>query len=347
MCSSNKNKVRWPAEWEQQSFLQLTFPHANSDWAPLLDKVSVCFKHIIEAAARFQKVLVVCDNIPRVRRIFPEHPNIFFAEIPSNDTWARDHGGITVLRNKVAVIQDYTFNGWGNKFASDQDNQITRTLFEQGLFKSAQLNSIDFVLEGGSVESDGEGTILTTTQCLLEKNRNPQYTQNEIEDILMKNLGARRVLWLHHGYLSGDDTDSHIDTLARFCSPEIIAYTACTNPNDTHFSALQNMKAELETFTTNTGAPYKLIPLPLPDSCYDKEGNRLPATYANFTIINGAVLLPVYDVKQDNEAIEIFENIFPDRKIIPINCRILIEQHGSLHCVTMQYPEAVKLNIEN
>ncbi|WP_319482615.1 agmatine deiminase family protein [uncultured Draconibacterium sp.] len=347
MNNSLVQSLRLPAEWEPQSFLQLTFPHPDSDWAYLLEEASVCFVDIIEAAARFQKVLVVCDDVKRVRAYFSNTSNIYFAEAPSNDTWARDHSGITVVGNGKAIVQDYIFNGWGKKFEAARDNQITKSLFDQGILQHCELKSFDFVLEGGSIESDGLGTIITTTECLLEENRNPQYTQKEIEAILKQNFGAKRVLWLNSGYLAGDDTDSHIDTIARLCNENTIAYVGCNNPEDEHFEALQKMKTELEQFTTENGMRYNLVELPFPDPCFDDEGNRLPATYANFTIINGAVLLPVYGLKQDAEAVDILQQIFPEKEIIPINCRVLVEQHGSLHCVTMQYPEAVGLNIEN
>ena len=337
---------RLPAEWEKQSFLQLTFPHAKSDWDYLLDEVTSSFVDIILAAARFQDVLVVCDDVERVKSFFNSAENIFFVQADSNDTWARDHGGITVLQNGLPVIQDYIFNGWGDKFDASLDNQITKKLFGNGIFENCNLKSFDFVLEGGSIESDGKGTILTTSECLLSKYRNEQFSKQEIEKILSENLGAERVLWLNHGFLAGDDTDSHIDTLARFCNENTIAYVGCNNPDDEHYEALQHLKAELEQFKDFEGNKYKLVELPFPDACFDSDGTRLPATYANFTFVNNAVLLPVYGVPQDNEAIEILQCCFPDKEIIALNCRVLIEQHGSLHCVTMQYPGPVKLNKE-
>jgi agmatine/peptidylarginine deiminase len=340
-------KVRFPAEWEKQSFLQLTFPHQNSDWEYLLEEVTACFVEIIETTARFQPVLVVCDDVVRVKSCFRSTQNICFAEVKSNDTWARDHGGITVFEDGKAVVHDYIFNGWGNKFDARLDNQITQKLFEKDVFQNCSLKSVGLVLEGGSLESDGKGTILTTSECLLSKNRNEHLLKEEIENILKENFGADRVLWLHHGYLAGDDTDSHIDTLARFCNEKTIVYTRCEDPRDEHFEALGQMRAELEKLTDAEGNPYRLIGLPLPDPCFDAEGNRLPATYANFTIVNDAVLVPVYGVPQDNEAIKIIEECFPERKIIAVNCRVLIEQHGSLHCVTIQYPEPVQLNKKN
>lgn len=335
---------RLPAEWEKQSFLQFTFPHAESDWNYLLDEVSACFVDIIKATSHFQDVLVVCDNIKRVRSYFDSTQNIFFIQAKSNDTWARDHGGITVIENGKTIVQDYIFNGWGNKFDAHLDNRITKTLFEKNILKYCDIQSFDFVLEGGSIESDGLGTILTTTECLLSKNRNEQFSKSEIESILKVNLGADSVLWLNHGFLSGDDTDSHIDTLARFCNEKTIVYVACNNPNDEHFEALRLMKNELQQFKDYEGNPYNLVELPFADACFDDEGNRLPATYANFTIINKAVLVPVYGLPQDDEAIEVLKKCFPEKEIIALNCRVLIEQHGSLHCVTMQYPEPLKLN---
>lgn len=341
------NKKRFPAEWEPQSFLQLTFPHKNSDWAYLLDEATKCFVDIINAVSKFEDVLVVCDNIQQVKSHFKHTENIYFTELPSNDTWARDHGGITIYDNEKPVIQDYIFNGWGKKFDAGLDNQITRKLYEKGMFQDCIMEHFNFVLEGGSVESDGQGTILTTSACLLSKNRNEQFSKQEIEKILKTNLGAYRILWLNHGYLAGDDTDSHIDTLARFCDENTIAYVGCNNTNDEHFEALSKMKAELQQMVNSKEQSYRLVELPLPDPCFDDEGNRLPATYANFTIINGAVIVPVYGVLQDKQAIEILKGIFTEREIIQVNCRTLIEQHGSLHCVTMQYPEGVSLKMKS
>ena len=335
-----------PAEWEKQSFLQLTFPHPESDWNYLLNEVSSCFAEIIETAARFQNVLVVCDDIKRVQSYFKTTQNVYFTDIESNDTWTRDHGGITVLENGEAVIYDYVFNGWGNKFDAQLDNQITKQLFEKGVFKNCKLITSEFILEGGSVESDGKGTILTTTTCLLSENRNRNKSKSDIEKVFKTDFGCDRILWLENGYLAGDDTDSHIDTLARFCDENTIAYVGCDNQDDEHFEALQKMKAELSNFKNFNGLPYKLVELPFPDACFDNEGNRLPATYANFTIINDAVLVPVYGLPQDKPALEILQGCFPGKEIIGINCRVLIEQHGSLHCVTMQFPHQVKLNKE-
>ncbi|NUO00688.1 MAG: agmatine deiminase family protein [Saprospiraceae bacterium] len=335
-----------PAEWAPQSAVQLTFPHQHTDWAPVLNQVMPCFLEIATTIARFQKVVIVCHNPEEVRELVAgeEHiGKITLLQAPCNDTWARDHGGITIFENGRPVVMDFVFNGWGLKFPANLDNLITRYIHEQhGVFK-AEIRHGGLVLEGGGIESDGCGTLLTTAECLLSPNRNPHLSKPEIEAKLKEIFGLDRVLWLHHGYLAGDDTDSHIDTLARFCDPETIAYVQCTNTEDEHYEALGKMEEELKSFRTAAGNPYRLVPLPMPEACYDDEGSRLPATYANFLIINGAVLVPTYKVRQDQEALAILGSCFPEREIIGIDCSSLILQHGSLHCVTMQYPEGVLL----
>ncbi len=333
---------RLPAEWEPQSAVQLTFPHAGTDWAEMLDEVLPCFVEIAETISRFEKVLIVCPDAAEtnalLRNAVQEH--LVFAEIPSNDTWARDHGGITVFEAGKPVVLDFLFTGWGLKFPAFHDNRITRVLWEQGVLH-AEHRYPGLALEGGGIESDGQGTLLTTAECLLSPNRNPHLTKAQTEERLRELFGLDRVLWLHHGALAGDDTDAHIDTLARFCSPDTIAYVQCPDPQDEHYPTLLAMEQELQTLRTSDGKPYRLVPMPWPDACYAADGHRLPATYANFLIINGAVLAPTYRVPQDAEALRILAELFPDRETIGIDCRALIEQHGSLHCLTMQYPLGV------
>ena len=331
---------RLPAEWEPQSAVQFTFPHADSDWADVLDAVIPCFVEAITAVSRFEKVLVVCHNKAEVAAHLTGavQENIILAECSSNDTWARDHGAITIEENGQWVLLDFMFNGWGLKFPAFHDNLITGRLHEQGVFGTLPLRRPGLVLEGGGIESDGQGTLLTTTECLLSPNRNPHLSQAEIEAQLSEWLGVDHFLWLHRGYLAGDDTDSHIDTLARLCPDDTIAYVRCDDPEDEHYEALQAMETELQAFRTKAGHPYRLIPLPWPQACYAADGHRLPATYANFLIVNGAVLMPTYGVPQDEAALETIGHCFPGREVAGIDCRMLIEQHGSLHCITMQYP---------
>jgi agmatine deiminase len=336
--------LRLPAEWEEQSFIQFTFPHRNSDWAYMYDSIVSCFVEIIKATAQFEPVVVACYSVKEVSALFDStlFP-VYFAGIDSNDTWARDHGAISVLQNGSALLYDFGFNGWGNKFESSLDNKITRSLHYQVLY-SNELKSYEFVLEGGSIESDGMGTLLTTSECLLSSQRNPHLNKDQITQFLKEVFGLKKVLWLDHGFLNGDDTDSHIDTLARLCSPDTIAYVKCDLKSDEHYVELHAMEKQLQSFTNAKNEKYKLVALPFPDACYDANGNRLPATYANFLIVNGGVLVPVYNVPQDEEALRIIGEIFPERKVKAVNCRPLIEQHGSLHCITMQYPSQVVLH---
>jgi agmatine deiminase len=341
---SHDKRRRFPAEWEPQSFVQFTFPHADSDWASVLELVTPTFVNAITAVARFEPVLVVCDAVERVAPLLQHIPadRLRLVALPSNDTWARDHGGISIYENGEPVVLDFVFNGWGLKFGADRDNLLTRRLVEAGAIQAPR-RQMDLVLEGGALETDGEGTLLTTAECLLSPNRNPWMSKDAIEAALKDRLGLNRVLWLNHGYLAGDDTDSHIDTLARFCDPQTIAYVQCLDEQDEHYVALQAMEKELQEFRQANGEPYQLVPLPMCSPVLDEEGNRLPATYANFLIVNGAVLVPVYDAPEDEQALAVLKTCFPQHEIVSVPCRPLVLQHGSLHCITMQYPAGIRI----
>ena len=334
--------IHFPAEWEPQSGVMLTWPHSHTDWKPYLDEVIPCFAAIANAIIQREKLLIVCASKDDVKTALGniDESRIIFREIPSNDTWARDHGPIGIRLNGAPYVYDFAFNGWGLKFPAGYDNQITRQLYDSRAFSPevGYQSMLHVVLEGGSIESDGEVTLLTTSRCLLSKNRNEYKSKEEIADYFQMIFGLKRILWLNKGYLAGDDTDSHIDTLARFCNPQTIAYVQCTDKNDEHFKELSEMEQELQKFKTSEGKPYSLIPLPMAEPVYE-DGERLPATYANFLIINGAVLAPSYNSPLDEVARLQLQLAFPDREIILINCLPLIKQHGSLHCVTMQLPE--------
>nr|WP_285229144.1 agmatine deiminase family protein [Marinobacter sp. C7] len=340
-----------PAEWAPQSAVMLTWPHPGTDWASRLDEVEPVFDAIARAVLRFEHLVISCEHVFRVQELERDlnryaqenglPGRVVTVPAPANDTWARDHGPITVEIGDGPELLDFRFNAWGGKFPWEKDDALNRHLANAGVFGDSPLKSVDFVLEGGSIESDGQGTLLTTSECLLTPSRNPSLDRTAIEHLLSEFLGADRVLWLNHGYLAGDDTDSHIDTLARFCAPNHICYVACPDKEDEHYTALAAMEEELREFRQPNGEPYQLTALPWPDPVYDDDGERLPATYANFLIINGAILMPVYGVAQDDEAIETVRGIFPDREIIAIDCRPLVYQHGSLHCVTMQIPAGV------
>jgi agmatine/peptidylarginine deiminase len=258
-----------------------------------------------------------------------------------DDNWVRDTAPLTVETLDGATLIDFRFNGWGGKYPCTQDAAFARALVNTGIFMDARMEASEFVLEGGSIESDGCGTLLTSRYCLLNPNRNPGMTQADIEATLRDRLGASRVLWLSHGHVAGDDTDAHVDTLARFCDDMTIAYTACDDRQDEHFASLGGMENELRLFRTAAGAPYRLVPLPIPKAILDEDGTRLPATYANFLIINGAVLMPIYGDANDAVARERLSSCFPKREIVPIDCTALIRQYGSLHCMTMQFPKSI------
>ncbi len=335
----------FPAEWAPQDAILLAWPHKGTDWAPMLDETIECFINIIETVSRYQNVVVLVND--EKEKFDPgsfTYPDRIVKLIcPTNDTWARDFGPLFIKKGDNYVCPDFKFNGWGLKFAADRDNRIKNHLFDINLFSSkvSHNNQQNFVLEGGSIETDGNGTLLTTSACLLSPNRNGQYNKQQIEEKLKMILGVQRILWLNHGFLTGDDTDSHIDTLARFCNPDTISYIKCNDPDDSDYEELQQMEQELHSFRTPEGEPYNLIPLPMAEPVFEKDGHRLPATYANFLIINNAVLMPFYNSPKDYEAREIIQSIFPLREVIGIDCRALIKQHGSLHCVTMQLPRGI------
>lgn len=336
-----------PAEWYEQSGVQLTWPHADTDWKRMLTEVQACFLDIAKFIADRENLLIVVPHVDGTRRQLKaagiNMDNVRFLECPTNDTWARDHAAISVIDGEKASLLDFTFNGWGLKFPADLDNLIARNIAQSGILKGEYVNRLGFVLEGGSIESDGKGTLLTTEDCLLSPNRNPEMNKEQIENYLCTVFHLQRVLWLKHGYLEGDDTDGHIDTLARFCPDDTIVYVKCDEEEDEHYAELHLMEQELKAFKTIDGKPYRLLPLPFPSPIY-MEGLRLPATYANFLVINGAVLYPTYyQPEKDEQARKVLQVAFPDYEIYGIDCRALIKQHGSLHCVTMQYPKNILL----
>jgi agmatine/peptidylarginine deiminase len=335
-----------PAEWEHQSGVLISWPTKTTDWRHNLAAAETTYLELATQISQYSHSYICCkdsDTRQRVQKLcrdtnIPGERYTLFT-IPYDDTWSRDYGPLCLRRDTDIVWLNFEFNAWGGKYAFQQDRQLTQRLHQhlhQSFSNKRILENIDFVLEGGSIDSDGKGTILTTSQCLLDPARNPGLSKQQIGDKLKKSLGIHRVLWLDHGYLQGDDTDAHIDTLARFCNVETIAYVQCTNPADPHFNALSAMERQLQTFTQINGQAYRLIPLPLADSCINNEGQPLPASYANFLIINGAILVPGYGLDSDGLALTQLQKAFTGYDIIPIQCRSLVEQFGSLHCITMQ-----------
>ncbi|MGD0959132.1 MAG: agmatine deiminase family protein [Methylomonas sp.] len=342
--------IRFPAEWEPQSAVIIAWPHASGDFTNL-PAVENTYQFIATTISRFQTLVILCKNgehQEHIQSLLAGNPAVHYIQADYNDIWLRDTVFLSLeWRHPKAKAQllNFRFNGWGNKYPHDADNTLNFTLFAHPIFKGHPTATLDLVLEGGSVETDGLGTILTTKNCLLNPNRNPKLSADAISTQLRNYLGAKRILWLEQSNLAGDDTDAHIDTLARFVNPETIAYTSCDDPEDAHYAGLKNMAAQLQAFRTPTGQPYRLVALPLPKPISDEHGAVLPANYANFLIINGAVLAPVYDDPMDNIALERLTACFPAHEIIPAPCRPLVHQFGSLHCATMQIPAFVALNL--
>lgn len=324
----------------------LTWPHPGTDWRLLLEDADRVFAEIAREVALRERVVVACHDPAHRDHVQDllttagaEMSRVALYTAPSDDSWSRDHGPITVFDHDQPVLLDFHFNGWGRKYPHERDNQITRRLHQQGAFDGTELRGVDLVLEGGSIEVDGNGTLLTTTSCLLSPERNPEYDCIGLEGLFTELFSVQRVLWLEHGHLAGDDTDGHIDTLARFCDTQTIAYVRCDDPDDEHYEPLRAMEEQLRGFESAAGEPYRLVPLPLPAAQLDAHGRRLPATYANFLIINGAVLVPTYNDPADATALQTLQECFTEREVIGVDARPLIHQNGSLHCVTMQLPE--------
>ena len=391
-----------PAEWEPQSAIMLTWPHAGTDWKPYLPQITNTYLQLADIITRYEQLLVGTPDVDSTRRLLhgalsSEQMNrVHLYEVESNDTWARDHGPITmVMRKKQNTwmtpirLLDFKFNGWGEKFRWEKDNAITLQLYYKAAFNADLENHQGFILEGGSIESDGKGTLFTTSQCLLAPHRNQPFDRENIDHLLKTFFNLRQVVWLDHGNLIGDDTDGHIDTIVRVAPHDTLLYIGSENPNDEQYEDFQALEKQLQGLLTFEGYPYRLLKLPMPDPIYDngkqlvtkaqdgtlrdaftdkpyeekkigKEigcskdclndcekkcktislGDRLPATYANFLILNKAVIYPTYNQpEKDEEAKRQIQQAFPDREIIGVDSLTIIRQHGSIHCLTMQLHE--------
>ena len=339
-----------PAEWHEQSGVMLTWPHAGTDWRPYLDDITRTYIEMTKAIALHERVLIATPEPHRVEQLLHHElgddliRNVAIYQVDSDDTWARDHGPITLLptgdasTDKHPLMIDFRFNGWGEKFGASHDNAINHSLASLGAFTCPLADNDDFVLEGGSIESDGKGTVFTTSQCLLAPHRNQPLSQQGIEERLKSSLHASRIVWLDHGNLIGDDTDGHIDTIVRTAPNDTILYVAPDSNDKEQYADFVLLEQQLMQLRTADGKPYRLLPLPMPEPVYC-DGERLPATYANFLVINGAVLCPTYDqARHDDAALATIAEAFPGRKVIGIDARTIIKQHGSIHCLTMQLP---------
>jgi len=326
-----------PAEWELQDAIQITWPSKKTDWKDNLTQAEKCFLQISQLITKYQKLIIIHAPFRNPKSLFTnkELLNICLIEANYNDTWARDYAPISIIENGIPTLKNFIFNGWGNKYSSELDNKLNLLLLRKGIYKN--LSNVDFILEGGSIESNGNGIILTTKKCLLNPNRNNNFNFKGIENVLKTELYAKKILWLGNGAIIGDDTDAHIDTLARFINSNSILYVKCFDTKNPNFESLDKMERELKNFTNLNNKPFKLIPVPL-ISVIENE-KKLPATYANFLITNKQVLLPTYNCPEDKIVINIFKNMFPKKEIEPVYCGEIIKQNGSLHCLTMQLNE--------
>ncbi|WP_033916224.1 agmatine deiminase family protein [Campylobacter sputorum] len=312
-------------EWEEQELIMLSLPHENSDWNEYLDEILLSYENFVKAIIPYQKVLLIAPNSNIFEKIFSKFDNVYFMQIPTNDTWIRDYGAIDVMNGDKIISYDFKFNAWGNKFNASLDNNVNKILFEN-YFKT-ELKEINLILEGGSIDFNGNGVMLTTKECLLNHNRNSSMNKDEL-DIELKNLfGLKQIIWLENGFIDGDDTDSHVDTLARFIDEDTIAYSISENPNDKEYMALLDMQKELRK------TEFTLIPLPLPQVKF-YNGKKLGATYANFVFINEALIVPTYNDKNDKIVINRLKKALPGRKIVGVDATVFIRQNGSLHCST-------------
>lgn len=344
---TTRNPLRLPAEWEPQDAVLLAWPHAGTDWAARLDAVESTCAELVAAVSRFE-TSIVCTPDPEigahaaacVRDAGADLDRVRFVEIAYDDTWLRDSGPITLRGARGQyVLLDFRFTGWGGKFEGAEDDAVVARLVQLGLFRrDAEHRRIDWALESGAIEADGNGTILSTWTCLQQ--RHPDASRESIEATLRGSLSASRVCWLEHGQLEGDDTDAHVDTLARFAPDDAIVYQACSDPGDPHYDDLAAMRREIEALRTPAGRPYRTFPLPWARPIVD-EGRRLAASYANYLVVNGAVLVPSYGDIVDDAAARTIGLAHPGRQVVPVSCRPLIWQNGSLHCMTMQLPEGV------
>ena len=336
---------RLPAEWEPQAGIAIAWPHAGTDWAARLAYVESAYVGLAAAIARFEPLLVCVADAQvrdRARALLAAAGvagnRLDFVEVDYDDTWLRDSGPLTLRDGDRFRLVDFRFTGWGGKFQGGRDDRLVGSLVERGAFVAAEHRRIDWALEGGAIESDGRGTLLTTWRCLHQ--RHPDMTRDAMTARLLDALGADRVLWLEHGYLQGDDTDAHIDTLARFAPDDAIVLQACDDPADPHHAELARMRAEIADLRTAADRPYRLHELPWPRAILD-EGRRLAASYANYLVVDGGIIMPSYGDPADARAAAVVASAHPGREVVGVDARELIRQNGSVHCLTMQLPRGL------
>ncbi len=340
-----RSPLRMPAEWEAHRGTWLSWPHKEASWPGGFDSIPGIFADIVRHLVPHEEVHINVGDAGLeasarevLRHAAVPAARVFFHRNPTNDAWCRDHGPVFVHREaggrREELILDWGYNAWGGKYPPfDLDDVVpTRIGAELGI----PVLSPGMVLEGGSIDPNGAGTVLTTEQCLLNPNRNPGLSREQIEAALRNTLGARNILWLGQG-IEGDDTDGHVDDLTRFVDPVTVVTVVEEDPRDPNFEPLRDNLRRLRGMADQDGRPLRVVELPMPPALY-REGQRLPASYANFYIANGVVLLPGFDAARDARARSVLQDLFSDRRVILINCTDLVWGLGAIHCVTQQWP---------
>lgn len=342
-------------EWAEQDAVILAWPNDRMDWADHLEMVHACYLEIISASLEHTHVVLLVDREDDLpvgfmhRWTEKPHSVILINDFLLNDTWMRDVMPLFGMLEESKVARDFGFNGWGLKFPANHDNTAVRRLFKEcTLFHTGEqdndsvvlLPKQDYILEGGAIESDGRGTLMTTDSVICEANRNVlSENRNYQIERLKEAFAIHNIYSLGVQAMRGDDTDGHIDTLARFIDEHTIVYNYTEDKDDVHYDLMQALQKEVQAMLDIDSKPYKCVPLPIPSPIFDEDGMQLPATYANFLITNGAILVPIYQDPMDQVALKVIQDLKPEYKVVGIDCRALILQHGSLHCITMQVPK--------
>lgn len=337
----------FPAEWAPQGAVLLIWPHDGTDWASRMSEAEQAFGALAVAITRYEPLVVICRDRAVRKRALEQLAELGCPRaavgtviVDTDDTWARDITPLTVLDDGLPLVVDWGFNGWGGRYPHERDSHFGYELIDSAGFATLGYQRANAVLEGGAVETDGGGTLLINRATVLGPGRNPTLEQADAEALFQRYLGIERTLWLDVPPLAGDETDGHIDTLARFCGPGVIAHAAPrAEGDDPNAATLMRLRDQLAELRTADGSPYELIPLPNPASVTDDKGRAYPASYANFLIINGAVLVPTYADPTDAQAIERLQAAFPQRTVLPAPARMFVTEGGGPHCLTMQLPE--------
>jgi agmatine deiminase len=329
---------RMPAEWEPHAATWLSWPHKLESWPGKFELIPPLYARLVRELAASEPVAILAGGHPmaQAKALVGGVPNVTLFDIPTDDAWIRDSGP-TFLAGPPGpppALVDWGYNAWGGKYPPYENDDIIGRLIARKIGYVCYEPKI--IMEGGAIDTDGRGTILTTEQCLLNANRNPQLSRADIEGYLADYLAARKALWLGGGIV-GDDTDGHIDELARFVAPRTVVAAVEEDPKDENYAPLADNLARLKSMTDADGAPLDIVPLPMPRPIF-YEGQRLPASYCNFYIANSLVVIPQFGDPADSRAVDILARLFPNRRVCPLPARDLAWGLGAFHCITQQQP---------